>query len=111
MYTVTSKIQADKLRHEINVKQYNLILVSNAYNTAAEAVNAMEEYCGDDKEALKELKDEPDYQKWHAAETTLDAKKDSLETEIKLMEEEMKNFEKGSQNGIKESTSFWCFGG
>lgn len=111
MYTVSSKIQADRLRHEVNLKQFELTKITNALNSATEAVHAMEEEAGDDKEELKIIKNSDQYRTWHAYETSLDAQQDSLEDEIKLLNEEMKNFEKGSQNGIKESTSFWCFGG
>lgn len=111
MYTVSSKIQADRLRHEVNLKQFELTKISNALESATEAVHAMEEEAGDDHDLLKEIKSSDDYKTWHAYEVSLDSQKDSLEDEIKLLNEEMKNFNKGSQNGIKESTSFWCFGG
>ena len=111
MFTVTSKIQADRLRHEVNLKQFELTKISNALESATSAVHAMEEEAGDDKDALKIIKESDTYRTWHAYETSLDAQQDSLEDEIKLLNEEMKNFEKGMQTGIKESTTLWCFGG
>ncbi len=111
MYTIYSKIEADQLRHKVNLLQHEQTTVANALASATEVVASMEAEAGDDKEALKIIKQSDDYVEWHAAEVTLEARSDSIETEIKLLNEEMKNFEKGSQQGIKEATSFWCFGG
>lgn len=46
-----------------------------------------------------------------AYSTALETRNTSIDSELKMLNESMKTFEQEHQQGIKDDTSFWCFGG
>lgn len=109
MFTVTSKIQYDKLKHERNLLQFEQMVITNKLNTATSIVQNMKADAGNDKDKLKMIEESDDYKEIHALETTLQANSDSIEIQLEELDTEIKNFEEGMKSGIQQQTNFWCF--
>ncbi len=111
MLTITAKLQYDQCRKDINKLLYEQSVIANQIEITASRLDKMESACGDNKDALADLKKTAAYQDLAAYDSSLDSRKESIETELELLNAEMDNFEKLHQQGIQESTTFWCFGG
>ena len=110
MLTVTAKLQYDQCRKEINKLQYEQTIIATQIEITASRLGKMEAPCNGDKKALAELKTHSDYQEIAAYDAALDTRKEAIESELAVLNQEMKNFENLHKEGIKESTTFWCFG-
>lgn len=51
------------------------------------------------------------YLKLTAYSSAFETRNASIDSELKLLNEEMETFQKEHQSGIENDTSFWCFGG
>lgn len=116
MLTVTAKLQYDQCRKEINKLQYEQHVIANQKECIMSQLTPIraeyEQYKKDHKdEDIGKLEDNPTYCNLAAKEDALDTRKEAIESELKLLNEEMTNFQKLHEQGITESTTFWCFGG
>ena len=119
MLTITSKLQMDQYRKEANLLEFeqhiqsNLLtkLTSRIADIKSETESAAKLNNVDKADALKELEDNPNYIKLCAQSSACETRNASIESELKMLNEAMSSFEKEHQAGIKEDTTFWCFGG
>lgn len=113
MFTATSKLQLDRVRHEYNAKTFEQSIVSRRYEEAAEMVSSIESeaesQCGSKSDATKALKENSDYKDLVAYESVLEEQKNNLDTELELLEKEMDTFQNCLEKGVEQSTQMWCF--
>ena len=113
MFTVTSKLNYDRLRQEQNMVQFKEILATNQLNNLQKAVEGMESWAGGDKDALQMIKDEVEYKNLVAEETVYETQIDNFDLELEMLDDQIKNYEGAIQDGIEQSTKtgLWAIGG
>lgn len=126
MLTITSKIQMDRCRKEINMLTAEQMMNTTYLNTTTERLAAWEDDItrdaaneGRSKENKIDVNDVIDemkrtdevYLKLTAYSSAIETRNASIDSELKLLNEEMETFQKEHQSGIENDTSFWCFGG
>ena len=57
-----------------------------------------------------DLANNKEFQKLAAMQTAYDTQKDKLDSEIALLDENIKSYKEAMKDGIKETFSLWCFG-
>ncbi len=110
MFTVTSKLQYDKLKQEQCRLSFDEMCKNNTMNTLAKSIENFEAEAGGDEKKLKQIKSEASYRYLVAAEDAIEVEIDNIDAQLEMLEDEIKNYEQGIQDGIEQSTTFWCFG-
>ncbi len=111
MFTVTSKLNYDKLRQEQNAAQYEQMLIQSSLNNTQKAMEGFLTLANGDTKYEKELKQDEYYIKLVADETLYETQLDNLDTQLEMLEEEIDTYQEGIKQGIEQSTNLWCFGG
>ena len=106
MLTVTSKLQYDQCRREINLLELEQSIKARELQKVTGRISNLKDAYGE--EACESV---PEYQDLVAYNSELEVRNKSIETELKLLRDDQKAFQKLQENGIKEQTSFWWFGG
>lgn len=126
MLTITSKIQMDNYRKQANLLELEQHCNSTYLDTTTERLAGMvteaekqineanktldKDNKIDKTEALNYFKETDEtYLALEAYSTALETRNTSIDSEMKMLNESIKNFEKEHQSGIKDDTSFWCF--
>ncbi len=105
MLTVTSKLQYDQCRREINLLELEQSIKSRELQKVTSRISNMKDTYGE--EACEGVQE---YQDLVAYNSELEVRNKSIATELEVLNADMKSFQKLEENGIKEQTSFWCFG-
>ena len=126
MLTITSKIQMDQCRKQLNELSFESMIISNDADKITRRLTSYEEDALtvaqrqaeaqgkklDKDQFLKDLKSsDPTYTQLYAVSTAMETRQASIESEMKVLDDAMEAFEKEHQAGIKSDTTFWCFGG
>lgn len=110
MNLLTSKIRYDQCQKEISRLNYEQIINTLNLNHAVSDLKWFDEKYGTDQSQWSdEVKD--GYAELEAEQELYDTKNDHIATELEVLKNEMEAFNKLEQNGVKEATNFWCFGG
>ena len=108
MLTITSKLQLNDMRRQKSDLEFEMMVNSNKINMYANIMGAIESQTGLSSD---DLKDEPEYRQFVAAEDALEERNTQISHELSLLDEDIKSFQSYHQTGVKNDTSFWCFGG
>ena len=106
MSFITLKVTYQATQMQLNQKQYEEATAARTLEKVNEKLDDLESSC----KSSDSLKNNSYYKELAAYSTAYKTKVASLNTEIELLQKQMTSFEKAMSNGIKESTSFWCFG-
>lgn len=118
----------DRCRKEINMLTAEQMMNTTYLNTTTERLAAWEDDITrevnaanegrskenkiDVNEVIDEMKRTDEvYLKLAAYGDAFETRNASIDSELKLLNEEMETFQKEHQSGIENDTSFWCFGG
>ncbi len=128
MLTITSKLQLDNYRKQANLLELEQHCNANYLDTATERLAGMVSSAEADINAENKLRDKDDkidktealnyfketdetYLALEAYSTALETRNASIDSEMKFLNEAIDAFQKEHENGIKDDTNFWCFGG
>lgn len=111
MLTITSKLQYDQARKESNLLKFEQVLNANELDKITSQLASVEQQAKDAGYKDSEIKDYPVYQELVAKQTEYDTRKDSIESQLELLEQDMDSFLNLQKDGIQDQTTFWCFGG
>ena len=100
----------DDIKEELdrNESNANAIDSARAMESAKNSIDYYGTYKG--KTAVDEMHDTVRYKKLFAEEQELDFENESIDTELTYINEMIDAFDKGKENGIKNS-GLWCYGG
>lgn len=106
MLTVTSKLQYDQCRKEINLLELEQSIKARELQKVTGRISAMKDKYGEEAcEQVQEYKDLVAYN------SELEVRNTSIASELEVLNADMKSFQKLEENSIKDATSFWCFSG
>lgn len=111
MLTVTSKLQYDQARKEKNLLAFEQVLNTNKLKRITEQISSFKSEAKAAGVTEEVLQDDPDYQALVAEQSAYVTRKDNIDTQIELLEQDMDTFLNLEKDGIQDSTTFWCFGG
>ena len=106
MSFITLKVTYQATQMQLNQKQYEQVSASRTLEKVNDKLSDLESSC----KSNANLKNNSYYKELAAYSTAYETKVANLNTEIELLQSQMKEFEKAISNNVKESTSFWCFG-
>lgn len=113
MFTVTSKLNYDRLRQEYNLVQFNEMLATNQLNNIQKAMEGALNLA--DGESVKEsdIKKSDYYKELVADETVYETKIDNFDLELEMLEDQIDQYQSAIQDGIEQSTKtdLWAIGG
>lgn len=100
---VTLNVEVKKYKKELALKQYEATINTDKLEEVTSKLTDLESAYGKNN-----LKNNSAYQDLVAYQLMYDAKKDSLETEMKFLESALSSFQTARNNDIKSDLSFWC---
>ena len=101
MLTVTSKFQLNELKQRQNRLEFEQIVNSNYIDMYTDMVGALEYQAEKAGYSKDEFEDSTQYKVLIASEEYFEERNDALDTELKVLDEEIKNFENLHQNSVK----------
>ena len=90
----------------LSQKQYEQVSASRTLEKVNDKLSDLESSC----KSNANLKNNSYYKELAAYSTAYETKVANLDTEIKLLENQIKSFDSAITENVKESTSFWCLG-
>ena len=90
----------------LSQKQYEQVSASRTLEKVNDKLSDLESSC----KSNANLKNNSYYKELAAYSTAYETKVANLDTEIKLLENQIKSFDSAITDNVKESTSFWCLG-
>ena len=106
MSFITLKVTYQATQMQLNQKQYEQVSASRTLEKVNDKLSDLESSC----KSNANLKNNSYYKELAAYSTAYETKVANLDTEIKLLENQIKSFDSAITENVKESTSFWCFG-
>ena len=111
MLTVTSKFQLNELKQKQNRLEFEQIVNSNYINMYADMVGALEYQAEKAGYSKDDIEGSTEYKVLIASEEYFEDRNHAIDTELDVLDDEIKNFNSLHQNSVKGDTEFWCFGG
>lgn len=106
MAFLTMKCSYDLAKSQYNQKVYEQTVASKTLEAITSKISDVEALSSSKTDLAKNS----DYKDLVAYQMAYDTKVESLDTEIEVLKQEMQSFKEAMKEGIKQSTSFWCFG-
>ena len=102
---ITLNVQYTALRRQYNQCVYEQDTVSREYEKVTHQLGQITAAAGDSTS----YKSSETYQKLQAYSTTMENRKDFLDTKISLLKGQMESYQKAASNNMQNDTKLWCF--
>jgi len=105
MSFITLKCSYEKAKADRDKKVYEQTLASKTIEDISSKLAGLKATSNETA-----LSKNTEYQKLVAMQSTYDTRKDKLDSEIALLDENIKSYKEAMKDGIKETFSLWCLG-
>ena len=97
--------ELNRCQRELSLKQYEASINTDKLEQVTTKLTDLEAIYG-----KKNLINNSAYKDLVSYQMTYDTKKDSLESEMKILEASITTYKSARNENIKKEVSFWCFG-
>ena len=109
MLTITSKVQLNAMRQQRNALTFESMMLSNQIQMYTDGMDAVQYQNPNMSES--DLKQTEGYRMLIAAEEACEERQKAVDTELALLDEEIKAWDGYHQGAIGNDTQYFCFSG
>jgi len=102
---VTMKMQWQRAKTDLTKAQFEEDTAARQIEKLTSQINEVASAYSSSK---KDYKNEDIYKRLVAEQSAYEVRKESLDTEISMLKEQVQSYKEALKEGIKENTTWWC---